>query len=95
MDGNLRRAKLAGADAERVLPAGDYDQRWIACTTPPATLEGKLDVLRIEPQVRSQKCPIWARTDKTQSGPGCLNRLSASMSGASALVRPPSGEAAG
>jgi hypothetical protein len=30
-----------------------------------------------------------------RAGPGCLNRISASISGASAGVRPPSGLAAG
>jgi hypothetical protein len=34
-------------------------------------------------------------TDKQRGGPGCLNRFSASISGASARVRLPSGVAAG
>ncbi len=50
MDGNVRRAKseLAGAGVERVLPAGAYDRRWPACTTPFGDIEGKLDVMRVE-----------------------------------------------
>jgi hypothetical protein len=49
-DGNLRRGKseLAGATVERVLTAGAYDRRWRACTTPSATIEGRLDVWRVE-----------------------------------------------
>ena len=38
---------------------------------------------------------IYVRTMKTRGGPGCLNRFSASISGASAGVRLPSGVAAG
>src|SRR3974390_687717 len=37
---------------------------------------------------------MWRKAKEIRGGPGCLNRISASISGASAEVRLPSGEAA-
>ena len=54
-----------------------------------------LNNLGTDPSRRlTRLCVITSRPTGERGGPGCLNRISASISGASAGVRLPSGEAA-
>jgi hypothetical protein len=53
-----QKSELAGADVERVPPAGACNRRWPACTTPSATSRKARCVARRVHQVRVQKCPV-------------------------------------
>jgi hypothetical protein len=46
-------------------------------------------------ELRTRFTDYWIEAINVRGGPGCLNRFSASISGASARVRLPSGVAAG
>ena len=55
--------------------------------------KGKIDFHELACKIR--KIDQWPNGQDQRAGPGCLNRISASISGASAGFRPPSGMAAG
>ena len=58
----------------------------------PVRLTSLLTPNRKSESLRYFRRPLWF---EGRAGPGCLNRISAAISGASAGVRPPSGMAAG